>query len=177
LRWIVEVSELQKWFDEAQSKGEVPYDEPFDPIMIYDDGRGKKWPYWLSAQFNDAMNSFLRKLDKNIPKGRAGILGSDSAGNRHRLSFMWFGNQLLWAKTAIKEQLVNFSDYDLLGEIADCELGLNLLKYRQGELQATAMADFKPIHDAFCAKYNAHINHAWGYPFEYDWSETLKRRA
>jgi very-short-patch-repair endonuclease len=81
LRWIVEVTELQKWFERAQADGQIPYDEPFDPAMIADDGRGRKWPYWLSVIENQSMLSFLQKLGQDTPKGRTGILGSDESGN------------------------------------------------------------------------------------------------
>jgi len=34
LRWIVEVSELEKAFYVAQAEGQIPYDEPFDSAMF-----------------------------------------------------------------------------------------------------------------------------------------------
>jgi Protein of unknown function (DUF2726) len=34
LEWIIDVYYLEKAFNEAQAKGEVPYDEPFDPFFI-----------------------------------------------------------------------------------------------------------------------------------------------
>jgi len=177
LRWVVEVSELQRWFDKAQADGRVPYDEPFDPAMISDDGSGRKWPYWLSASTTQAINSFMRKLARDIPKGSAGIIGTDQAGNGHRLSFLWFGDRLLWAKTAVRKQHIDFPSYDLLQELATCELGIKLSKFRRGELEAISINRFQHIHDEFCDKFNAHINHSWGYPFEYNWGSVFATQA
>jgi hypothetical protein len=40
---------MQRSFDEAHEKGEIPFDETFDPAAIISDGGGRQWPYWLSA--------------------------------------------------------------------------------------------------------------------------------
>jgi hypothetical protein len=42
LRWIVEVIELEKAFDQAQQSGLVPWDEPFDPLSIASDGSSRR---------------------------------------------------------------------------------------------------------------------------------------
>lgn len=171
LRWIVEVAELQKWFEKAQAEGQVSYDEPFDPAMISDDGRGRKWPYWLSVSTTQSILSFLRKLDNTMPKGRAGILGSDAIGNQHSLSFIWFGDHVIWAKTAVRPQNVDFPSYDLLNEIATCELGINLTKFRRGEISSISIPQFEKVHAEFCSKYKATPSHSMGgYPFNWTWT-------
>jgi very-short-patch-repair endonuclease len=175
LRWIVEVVELQKWFEKAQADGHVPYDEPFDPAMIADDGRGRKWPYWLSVSATQSIHSFFRKIDKTTPKGWANILGSDQVGNEHSLSFVWFDDQVIWAKTAVRPQNVDFPSYDLLTEIATCELGIKLSKFRREEISAASISQFKKLHDAFCNKYNARPCHQMGgYPFNFKWTLNSK---
>lgn len=173
LRWIVEVTELQKWFDEAQAQGQIPYDEIFDPASIFTDGRDRKWPYWLSVTTNQAILSFLRKLDKDIPKGRAGVSGTDERGNQHNLSFLWFGDQVIWTKTAIREQNVCFPAHDLLDEIAICDLGIKLNKFQRGEISASTIEQFKKIHTEFWEKYRAGSRHSMGgYPFNWAWDST-----
>jgi very-short-patch-repair endonuclease len=49
LRWIIEVTELMKAFDEGQRNGQIPLDEPFDPTAFDSLGNGPRFPYWLSA--------------------------------------------------------------------------------------------------------------------------------
>jgi hypothetical protein len=129
----------------------------------------RKWPYWLSVTTTQAILSFLRKLDNKMPKGRAGILGSDAIGNQHNLSFIWFGNQVIWAKTAVRRQNIDFPSYDLLNEIATCELGISLAKFRRGETPSITIAQFEKIHAEFCRRYKAMPSHSMGeYPF--DWT-------
>jgi very-short-patch-repair endonuclease len=171
LRWIIEVTELQKWFEQAQVEGQIPCDEPFDPAMIADDGRGRKWPYWLSVTANQSILSFLEKMDNRLPKGRVGILGSDAIGNQHSLSFIWFGNEIIWSRTAVRPQNVDFPSYDLLNEISICELGLKLRKFQNDELASISVSQFQRIHAEFCQKYNAHPSHSMGgYPFHCSWT-------
>jgi Protein of unknown function (DUF2726) len=47
LAWIMEVRETEIAFDEAQRKGLIPYDEPFDPLSIWRAG-DRLHPFWLS---------------------------------------------------------------------------------------------------------------------------------
>ena len=51
LEWIIDVYYLQQAFFEAQEKGQIPYDEPFDPFFIWktgSDGDTRRFPYWIS---------------------------------------------------------------------------------------------------------------------------------
>lgn len=102
LRWIIEVTELERWFDKAQAAGQLPYDEPFDPSMIMDDGRGRKWPYWLSASATQSLNEFTKEYSKETPSGWASIIGRDDDENLHELIYCWFGDQAIWSKTAVR---------------------------------------------------------------------------
>jgi hypothetical protein len=41
---------MQQKRDEAQAKGEVPFDDDFDPFSVFADLRtGKRFPYWIAA--------------------------------------------------------------------------------------------------------------------------------
>ncbi|MGZ8223264.1 MAG: DUF2726 domain-containing protein [Methylobacter sp.] len=50
LTYFIDVWFLEEAFYDAQETGIVPYDEPFDASSIFDDGKGKKWPYWISSE-------------------------------------------------------------------------------------------------------------------------------
>jgi very-short-patch-repair endonuclease len=172
LRWIVEVTELQKWFERAQADGQIPYDEPFDPAMIADDGRGRqKLGQDTPKGEKKASTGFLLQKANKAICGRTGILGSDQNGNQHRLSFIWFGNEVIWAKTAVRPQNVDFPSYDLLNEIAMCELGLTLKKFQTKQLASISIPQFHRIFVEFCRKYNAHPSHSMGgFPFKCSWT-------
>lgn len=172
LRWIIEVSELEKAFYEAQDAGHVPHDEPFDPAMFTTVSKGKRFPYWLSAPATQSIHSFFKTRDPNEPKGWTGVLGYDSERIGYRLSYLYFGNHILWARTAVRKQQLDFPDYDLLSELDTCELGISLGKFRRGEIGSCSREDFRPIFEGFCARYNAHPSHSMGsFPFEGTWNQ------
>jgi hypothetical protein len=70
LRWIVEVIELEKAFEEARDCGQIPWDEDFDPMMVASDG-SRSWPYWLSVNETIRINKFTRGEKIMIGVGEA----------------------------------------------------------------------------------------------------------
>jgi very-short-patch-repair endonuclease len=172
LRWIIEVSELEKAFYEAQENGSIPYDEPFDPAAFVG-GLGDKhrFPYWLSAEATQSFHTFLDTIDKSLPKGWHGFIGRDGDGTIYRLSCLYFGENVLWAKTAVRRQDLDFPHYDLLDDIDKCELGIRLEKFRKGEISSSTKEEFRSIFESFCERYNAHPSNAMGaFPFEAHWN-------
>jgi hypothetical protein len=171
LRWIVEVTELEKAFYSAQEDGHIPWDEPFDPTFLEPAGSGGRFPYWLGAAATQSFHRFFKTLDRGIPKGHTGILGQDKKGGARRLSCLYFGDQVLWTQTGIRKQDLQFPDFDLLDEIDTCELGVLLKKFRRGEVSACSPKEFRPIFESFCERYNAHLSHSAGaFPFNVHWS-------
>jgi len=128
LRWIIEVTELEKAFYEAQAAGRVPWDEPFDAAMILDDGKGRKWPYWLSVSATQALNSFALAENSGRNGGWGAVIGSDTERNLLELSYCWAGDAVVWSKTGVRRQNFEFPAYDLLREISICELEHDLLE-------------------------------------------------
>lgn len=175
LRWVIEVTELEKSFYDAQKAGHVPWDESFDPAMIFDDGKGKKWPYWLSATATQRLNDFASKgrMEKG---GWANITGRDDKQNWHDLSFCWFENSVIWSQTGVKNQSFQFPAFDLLKEIAICELDLKVQEYQKGERQPVSGAQFQNICERFCNRYNAHPSHSFtcggSAPFQFSWNSS-----
>ena len=176
LRWIIEVTELEKSFYSAQQAGSVPWDEPFDAAMIMTTGSGRKWPYWLSVSATRSINAFIASKEDGESKGWAGVVGLDVAQNLHELSFIWFDNRIIWAKTAVKKQNFDFPAFDLLREITTCELDVKLCKFRRGETRAVTAQEFQPEFEGFCRKYDAHPSHShWRglVPCNYSWDQKL----
>ncbi len=170
LRWIIEVTEMEKAFYAAQEDGQIPWDEPFDPTFLEPAGSGGRFPYWLGAPATQSFHQFFKTLDRDIPKGFNGVLGHDD-GASLRLSCLYFGDQILWTKTGIRKQDLQFPDYDLLSEIDTCDLGILLKKFRAGEIAAGSPAEFRPVLEQFCARYNAHPSYSMGaFPFDAHWN-------
>lgn len=171
LRWIVEVAELQKWFYEAQEKGQVHYDESFDPAFVDSIGDGRRFPYWLSVDATQSFHKFFKTLDAGVPKGWSGILGADCEGTGYRLSYLYFGEHALYAKTAVRKQDLDFPEYDLLSELDTCELGIRFQKFRKGEIQPISKKEFRSIFEAFCQRYDASPSRSMGSsPVEASWN-------
>jgi very-short-patch-repair endonuclease len=169
LRWIIEVTELGKWFHDAQQAGRVPWDADFDAMMVFDDGKGRKWPYWLSVLATQRLNDFVHKTRS----GWAGITGHDEENNLHELSFIWFDNSVIWSKTAVRHQRFDFPAYDLLREISICEIESKLREYQEGKCQPISGTRFQQVCERFCSRYDAHPSHSCGMgsaPFSYSWN-------
>jgi very-short-patch-repair endonuclease len=170
LRWIVEVTDLKKAFYEAQERGHIPWDEDFDPAFMDDPKSGQRFPYWLSASSTQSFHDHFKSLDKQEPKGWTGILGSDSAGNGYRLSCLYFGERILWARTAVRKQDLDFPGHDLLDQLDTCELGERLKMFLNREIRSSTQEEFRPIFERFCERYNAHPSHSMGdFPFDVSW--------
>lgn len=171
LRWIVEVTELERAFYEAQAAGSVPPDEPFDPAMFMSISGKRDFPYWLSADANVAVNRFLTQLDPARPKGWHSFTGHDGDDVQLRLSTLYFDDKVLWTKTAIRRQDLDFPTYDLLNEINGCKLGEVLSRHRAGHWQATSIGEFRRIWDIFRERYQARPSSAMGaFPVHARWS-------
>lgn len=172
LRWIIEVTELEKAFYEAQKDGLVPWDEPFESaLFLSSPSSAEKFPYWLSASATQSFHKFFDKLHRDIPKGWSGILGYDKNEASRRLSFLYFGDKILYSTTGIRKQDLQFPEYDLLDELDTCELGLLLEKFERGQIAASSPAEFRPIFDDFCERYNANPSHSMGaFPFNVHWN-------
>lgn len=151
LRWLVEVSQLEAAFDVAQSEGSVPCDEPFDPAMIAYDGRGRHWPYWLSLDANRRINKFLDSQAR--PTAWVTRLGVDDEKNYHALEYIKVGDNFLYVKTAARNQGAAVRIFDMLGEVAHCEMAEKLDRFLAGSEAMLALNEFKPIHDRICQTY------------------------
>ena len=170
LQWIIEVTELMKVFDEGQRDGHIPLDEPFDPASFDAIGVGPRFPYWLSAPATQSFHEFFKTLDPAVPHGWSSFTGRDGDGTACRLSCLYFNDQVLWARTAVRRQDLDFPHYDLLSEIDGCELGERLVRYKRGDIQPASKAEFRRVFDHFSEKYDPHPSHSSGaFPFEIKW--------
>jgi hypothetical protein len=166
--------ELEKVFYREQKAGRIPWDEPFDASFLWV-GDKRKYPYWLSFAANNAIRKFLEAFQSR-DKGLQIITATDAQQNLHELAFLWAGDQVVWAKTAVRHQNVEFPAYDLLDHIGACELHLALTKLQHGDAQAATGPQTQRILHDFCGRYDAHPAHSqtWGgrAPFRFSWSLT-----
>ena len=173
LRWIIEVTELEKAFYDAQNAGHVLWDEAFDAAMIYDDGKNRKWPYWLSVSATQALKSYTLSDASEGRGGWVGIIGTDAENNLLELSYCWSKDTIIWSKTGVRRQNFDFPAYDLLHKISICELELKVREHAAGRLPSTSPARMQHILREFCTRYDARPSHSHcrgSGPINYSWS-------
>ena len=160
LRWIIEVIQLQKSFDEAQEKGQVPFDEPFDPMMIMSDGSGRKWPYWLSATAMVRINKFVRS--EQGTRAWVTLVGEDDDQKLHSLEYVLIGDQVLYVRTSARNQDANIPKFDMIREVTHCEMGEQLASFLQGEQQLMSIKNFQSIHDKVFKQFKMYLSSSMG---------------
>lgn len=89
LTYFVDGWFLEEAFDDAQKKGLVPYDEPFDPTFIYSSGgvEGTKWPYWLSLDIQMAIKK-LHERGRVAQMAPFHFVGLDEQENYRCISWL-----------------------------------------------------------------------------------------
>jgi hypothetical protein len=160
LRWIIEVIQCQQWFNSAQEKGEVPFDEAFDPAAIVSDGR-KQWPYWLSATALIRIKKFLHE-NSHGTSASVTLMGEDNDLNLHSLEYIRVGDHILYVRTSVRNQDADIPKFFMIREVTHCEMGEQLESFLLGEHQLISIKDFQPIHDTLCQRYKMWTSEVWG---------------
>jgi hypothetical protein len=160
LRWIVEVIELQKAFDDAQERGIVSWDEPFDPLMIAADGSDRKWPYWLSVRETIQVNEFLDEDLDN--RSWTGLHGKGENGDILWLEYLTTESGVLCARCRFREQSAPFPFWDLMSEVGKFEIGRKLLAHKQGKLGLVQHDEFARTMNRLNKEYDLRSGHFAG---------------
>ena len=139
LRWIVSAWELQKSFDEAQEKGQIPWDEGFDPIMLWHSGETLEeiHPHWLSLRPRTTIKALAKK--GVIPNDYGcQFVFSDEEHNYHGLEWMDVtATTVLCVESAMRAQQFPIYLGDLFGELLGVLMFEKLqeyLKSRKGDV-------------------------------------------
>jgi hypothetical protein len=166
LEWIIDVYYLAQAFFEAQEKGQIPYDEPFDPFFIDitgTDGDRRRFPYWISR--NASMS--LRKLHsqgKVALPGTSGFIGEDLHGNIRGIEYIKINAAHgVCVKSAIRSQLFPVSFTDLLSELL---LIFTYEKVQDYLITGTGLMPMATIHrivSLYESKYTMLTAHSVGY--------------
>jgi hypothetical protein len=161
LRWIIEVIQLEESFCEAQEKGEVStFDEPFDPTMIISYGRGRKWPYWLSATAMVRINKFV--CSGQGTTAWVTLMGEDDDRKLHSLEYIRVGDQILYVRTSVRNQDANIPKGHILREVTHCEMGEQLASFLQREQQLISIKNFQSLHDKVCKQFKMYLSSSMG---------------
>jgi hypothetical protein len=153
LTYFIDVWFLEEAFYDAQEKGIIPYDEPFDACSIFDGGKGNKWPYWISSEIQIELQKLyrLKKINQPAPSHWIGV---DANENYRCICWVETDKEnVVYVKTGMRRQLytaVHISD--LLSMLAIFDLDKKLNTHHSGLNQAVSFQEFSEILDGFCSK-------------------------
>ena len=123
LAWIISVYELKMGFEEAQDKGQVPYDEVFDPSHLSVSSKPHIiYPYCMSHVAQTEVKS-LFEAGRLAAPGSSGFIGYDNNGLMSGIEYVPVtGTGGLYVKSAIRAQDFPVPFEDLLREVLCVEL-------------------------------------------------------
>lgn len=158
LTWIVEVWFLEREFDRAQERGDIPWDEGFDPIWLSGPlGSKTTFPLWLSLGLKDQFRKLAEagKIAEPVPTM---LVGSDEAGNTRAIaSLMIDGTCGVVGRTAARRQQFPFPIDQLVEELAVFELHGNLQQVLVGKALAISADNVDSALRAFAARYKVRM--------------------
>lgn len=153
LTYFIDVWFLEEAFYEAQKNGIVPYDEPFDPCSFFDDGKGNRWPYWISSNIQVKIQNLYtsKKVNQPAPSNWVGV---DYNGSYRCICWVEVDNEnVVYVKTGMRRQLYTAVYIgDLISMLAIFDLDKKLNDYFLGNSQAVSFNEFRNILDDFCSK-------------------------
>ncbi|MCE2574036.1 DUF2726 domain-containing protein [Komagataeibacter sp. FNDCR2] len=119
LRWIISSWELQREFNAAQERGEIPIDEDFDPIMVWHSGKTLEevHPHWLALQPRLHIDR-LYKEGRLPVRNTCAVTFTDEQG--HSRGIEWIDvspGQVICVESAMREQQFPLYLGDLFREI------------------------------------------------------------
>ncbi|MHB1910401.1 MAG: DUF2726 domain-containing protein, partial [Nitrososphaerales archaeon] len=136
LSYFVNAWFLEDAFNDAQTKGILPYDETFDLNSIwFDSGKpDQKWPYWLSLDIQLAFQK-LHNVGTIAQPVASHIVGLDKYGNYRCLSWLKIDEyNLVKVLTGIRAQrFPSVSEADLISMLAMFDLYEQIKKAVKGE--------------------------------------------
>lgn len=158
LSWFVEVWFFREAFFEAQKNGLVPWDEPFDPMLIMGlPGREELFPLWLSAELRVKLNqlSEQKKIKDFAPTE---WIGADKDGNYYGLIWLWIDDDnCVLAQTAMRAQNFPVVESEVLSELLVFLLFEELSKVLEGQAEAIPIKEINKKVTSFTEKYQMHL--------------------
>jgi hypothetical protein len=154
LTYFTEVWFLGEVFEKAQSEGQIPYDEPFDPTWIVNDGRKKRqFPYWLSLDVQNEIRKIKKeKLIKDDILSH--WIGIDNMGNRRCLAWLNVtDDRVLLARTGMRNQNFPIDISDILSQIVAFDIKRDLDLYLKGGRKAIPNEKLEEVLKEYQSRY------------------------
>lgn len=156
LRWIVSAWELQKSFEQGQESGNIPWDESFDPILLYHGGETLEevHPHWLSLRPRLTMQAWEKQ--GKIPKSyTCQMVFTDDEHNYHGLEWMDItATSVLCVESGMRAQQFPIHLGELFSELLTVLIFERLQRYLLSGEGAIAPETVERRVDEFKSKYN-----------------------
>ncbi|WFU14651.1 DUF2726 domain-containing protein [Bradyrhizobium sp. CB3481] len=166
LRWIIEVTKLEKAFNAAQEEGPIAWDESFDPAFLEPAGSGGAFPIGLvPPQTNPSISSSIRLIAESQ---WASMACWDRTRTVRRADFRVFTSAItsFGRPAAFESKTWNFQITIYWTRSIRANSGCSW-RFRRGAVRASTVEEFRPIFERFCERYNAHPSYSMGaFPFE-----------
>jgi hypothetical protein len=144
LSYFIHLWFLSAAFDDAQEKGLIPYDEPFDPNWIISDGKtNRRFPYWLSLDVQLEIKTMHNqgRLHDYVPSHWTGI---DQSGNYRSLAWLQAGqNEFLITHTGMRRQLFPADVSDVLGQVSVFDLRRMVDGFFEKQVRTKSRGEFQ----------------------------------
>jgi hypothetical protein len=144
LSYFTHVWFREQAFDEAQQKGQIPYDEPFDPNLIISDGKSdRRFPYWLSLDVQLEIKSMHKRglVFDYVPSHWTGV---DAVGNYRSLAWIQVREtEFVVTHTGMRRQLFPAMMSDVLWQVSVFDIRKLLDGYLAGNVDAISLDEFK----------------------------------
>jgi hypothetical protein len=153
LSWFIEVWFARESFDHAQSSGQIPLDETFDPcFFIPVPGLAGQFPLWMSAEPRS-------KLERLWQQGRcldfapAEIVGEDEPDN-----LLGFGclrlneSEGVWTTAALRNQTFPASSFELVQELIAFQVFDKVQDAIEGTDSAVSVAEIRRVASEFVGR-------------------------
>lgn len=146
LSWVIDNWFMSVAFYDAQECGSIPYDEPYDPMMIITmTGKNGKFPMWLSYDIIHKLKSHMK--NKEVMTG----IVDHYIGIDHEQKYFGIGwlklpnNQIIYSKAEMKCQMFPGINSELLSEILIFGTYEKFLEYKNGCAVASEINYFETI--------------------------------
>jgi hypothetical protein len=136
LTYFIEVWFMTVAFDEAQARGEVPYDADFDPaLIIRDPKRKERWPYWLSVDLQVRLMKLFQsgRIHDDLPSY---WIGTDQWGRYRCLAWLNVtADSYVIVETGMRAHRFPVFIPDILSQIAIFEVCVELEHVLTGAME------------------------------------------
>ena len=157
LTYFVDVWFLSLAFHEAQSSGQVPQDEPFDPASIYSNESDKSWPYRLSLNLEKKIQRFFH--DGRIAQWTPSHwIGEDKQGKLRCIAWLFVTDErCAFIETGMREHRFPAVDCcDVLAQLAVYDLYKSLVLGLTGRKKLSPAIELAKRLNFYRTHYDAH---------------------